>query len=70
MTLQFLSGYPLLSLTGMLGYNFTVQYSTNLASTNWIFLLSVPNLSANPYQFIDSAGIVPPARFYRTIQLQ
>ena len=67
MALQFLAGYPLLNLNGMLSNNFVVQYSTNLASTNWINLLSVSNLSSSPYQFLDSAGIVPPARFYRAL---
>jgi len=64
---QFLAGFPQLNLNGMLSSNFTVQYSTNLAGTNWINLRSVSNLSANPYQFLDPAGIVPPARFYRAL---
>jgi hypothetical protein len=63
--LQLLAGYPVLNLNGMLSNNFAVQYSTNLAGTNWINLRSVSNLSANPYQFLDPAGVVPPARFYR-----
>jgi uncharacterized repeat protein (TIGR03803 family) len=65
MALQFLAGYPLLNLNGTLSNNFVVQYSTNLAGSNWINLLSVSNLSSSPYQFLDPAGIVPPARFYR-----
>jgi len=67
MALQFLADYPLLNLNGTLSNNFVVQYSTNLASTNWINLLSVSNLSSSPYQFLDPAGIVPPARFYRAL---
>lgn len=39
----------------------------NLAGTNWINLRSVSNLSTNPYQFLDPAGIIPPARFYRAL---
>jgi uncharacterized repeat protein (TIGR03803 family) len=66
-TLQFLAGYPLLKLNGMLSSNFVVQYNTDLAGTNWINLLSLTNLSASPYQFLDPAGIVPPARFYRAL---
>ena len=65
--LQFLAGYPVLNLNGMLSNNFVVQYSTNLAGTNWINLLSLSNLSSSPYQFLDPAGIVPPARFYRAL---
>jgi hypothetical protein len=49
----------------MLSNNFTVQYSTNLSGTNWINLLSLSNLTSSPYQFLDPAGVVPPARFYR-----
>jgi len=67
LTLQFLAGYPLLNLNGMLSSNFVVQYSTNLATTNWINLLSLSNLSSNPYQFLDSGGQGQPARFYRTL---
>ena len=63
-TLQFLAGYPLLKLNGMLSSNFVVQYNTDLAGTNWITLLSLTNLSSSPYQFLDPAGVVPPERFY------
>ena len=65
--LQFLAGYPLLNLNGMLSNNYVVQYSTNLVDTNWINLLSIPNLSISPYQFLDPAGVVPPTRFYRAV---
>jgi hypothetical protein len=63
--LQFWAGYPLLDLSGMLSSNFVVQYSTNLAGTNWINLLSLSNLPASPYLFLDPAGDGQPARFYR-----
>jgi hypothetical protein len=63
--LQFWAGYPLLSLDGMLGSNFVVQYSTNVAGTNWNHLLSLTNLPASPYLFLDSGGVGQPARFYR-----
>jgi len=65
--LQYLAGYPLLNLNGMLSNNFVVQYSTNLAGTNWVNLRSVTNLLSSPYLFLDPAGIVPPARFYRAV---
>jgi hypothetical protein len=55
----------LLDLNGMLSSNFVVQYSTNLAGTNWINLLSLSNLAASPYLFLDPAGDAEPARFYR-----
>jgi uncharacterized repeat protein (TIGR03803 family) len=65
LALQFLAGCPQLNLAGMLNNNFVVQYSTNLAGTNWMNLLCVTNLSASPYQFQDPAGAGQPARFYR-----
>lgn len=49
----------------MFSNNFMVQYSPDLAETNWMNLLSLTNLSASPYQFLDPAGVIPPARFYR-----
>jgi hypothetical protein len=63
--LQLSAGYPLLNLDGMLSNNFVVQYSSNLAGTNWVNLLSLTNLPASPYLFLDSGGVGQPARFYR-----
>jgi hypothetical protein len=63
--LELLAGYPLLNLEGMLSSNFVVQYSTNLAGGNWMNLLSLSNLPASPYLFLDPAGDGEPARFYR-----
>jgi hypothetical protein len=65
LALQFWAGYPLLNLNGMLSNNFTVQYSTDLTGTNWITLQTFSNLLTSPYLFLDPAGVVPPARFYR-----
>ena len=64
--MQLWAGYPLLNLSGMLSSNFVVQYSTNLADSNWMNLLSLSNLSASPYLFLDPVGDGEPARFYRT----
>ena len=47
--------------------NFVVQYSTNLAGSNWMNLLSLTNLPASPYLFLDLAGDAEPARFYRAV---
>jgi hypothetical protein len=52
---------------GMLSSNFVVQYSTNLAGSNWINLLSLSNLPTSPYLFLDPAGDGEPARFYRAL---
>jgi uncharacterized repeat protein (TIGR03803 family) len=67
LALQFLAGYPLLDLNGMLSNNFVVQYSTNLADPYWINLLSISNLSASPYQFMDPVGSSQSMRFYRAV---
>ncbi|MGD0259912.1 MAG: hypothetical protein ABSD29_08800 [Verrucomicrobiota bacterium] len=60
-----MAGYSLLDLNGMLSTNFVVQYSANLAGTNWINLLSLSNLPASPYLFLDSGAVGQPARLYR-----
>jgi uncharacterized repeat protein (TIGR03803 family) len=65
LALQLWAGYPLLNLNGMLSSNFVVQYSTNLAGTHWVNLLSLTNLPTSPYLFLDPAGDAEPARFYR-----
>jgi len=49
----------------MLNSNFVVQYSTNLAVSNWMNLLSLTNLPSSPYLFLDPAGGGEPVRFYR-----
>jgi uncharacterized repeat protein (TIGR03803 family) len=68
LTLQLWLGYPLLTLYGILGDTYTIQYTTNLADQNWTPMLIVPNLSISPFQMIDPAGIGQTARFYRALQ--
>jgi len=51
----------------MLSSKFAVQYSTNLAGTDWIDLLSLTNLPFSPYLFLDPDGGDEPARFYRAL---
>jgi uncharacterized repeat protein (TIGR03803 family) len=65
LALQLWAGYPQLNLSGMLNSNFVVQYSTNLAVSNWMNLLSLTNLPSSPYLFLDPAGGGEPVRFYR-----
>jgi uncharacterized repeat protein (TIGR03803 family) len=67
LTLQLWAGYPLLNLNGMLSNNFVVQYNSNFTGTNWTTLLSLTNLPSSPYIFLDPAGVLPPARFYRAV---
>ncbi len=67
LTLELSAGYPLLTLSGMPGSNFVVQYSTNLQGTAWAKLLSLSNLASSPYLFLDPAGAGQPNRFYRAV---
>ena len=53
------------NVAARLSSNFVVQYSTNLAGSNWMNLLSLTNLLASLYLFLDPAGDAGPARFYR-----
>jgi hypothetical protein len=56
LALQVLAGYPVVSLSGTLANNFVVQYNSNLSQTNWLNLLSITNLSASPYLFLDPSA--------------
>ena len=62
---QFSAGNLQMNMNGMLGSNFTLQYSTNLTAANWITLLTVSNLQNTPYLFSDTNKATSPARFYR-----
>lgn len=65
LALRLSAGYPLLNLTGTVGSNFVVQYSTDLNGSNWTNLLSLTNLSSSPYLFLDPSPGNQPVRFYR-----
>jgi hypothetical protein len=67
LTLQFSGETPLLELNGMLSNNFVVQCKTNLINSNWITILSLTNLLASPYSFLDPTGSGQPERFYRVL---
>jgi len=51
------------NVSGALNVNYTVQVSTNLASTNWFSLFSF-QLTANPFPVVDTSATNSP-RFYR-----
>jgi hypothetical protein len=56
-----------LNLYGANGFNYTVQASTNLATTNWSTLTIVSNLPNSPY-LIQDFQATNAARFYRAFQ--
>lgn len=51
------------NISGATNVNYTVQVSTNLASTNWLNLLSF-SLTTNPFPIVDVSA-TNKARFYR-----
>jgi hypothetical protein len=67
LSLKLSADYPSLALHGMYGENFLVQYSTNLAPGGWMNLLSLTNLSSDPYLFLDPSGDSDHFRFYRAL---
>jgi hypothetical protein len=56
-----------LNLYGANGFNYTVQTSTNLASSNWSTLTVVSNLPSSPF-LIQDFNATNQARFYRAFQ--
>ncbi len=54
------------SIGGSNGVNYTVQYSTNLASTNWATLTSF-QLTTNPFPIVDE-NATNSVRYYRVLK--
>jgi autotransporter-associated beta strand protein len=54
-----------LSGTGLVGYSYQVQANTNLATTNWVNLGSVPTDWNGGISFTDTNAPSHPQRFYR-----
>ena len=54
------------NLYGAAGYNYAVQYSTNLAGTNWITSTVISNYPGGAYLLQDNQAINP-SRFYRVL---
>ena len=52
-------------VNGITNYNYAVQASTNLATTNWISILTNPV----PFTFTDTVASNYPIRFYRALYL-
>ena len=59
------SDLPQLNLFGLIGNKYEVEYCTNLAAPIWSHLLTITNLNADPYPFLDSECANQAMRFYR-----
>jgi probable HAF family extracellular repeat protein len=60
------AGFPVLRLTGQSGFNYTVQASTDLTSTNWTDISVLVNTNG-AVQFIDPDSVNYGTRFYRVV---
>jgi hypothetical protein len=58
---------PAIVIQGTVGAPYQVQYSTALASSNWIPLQSIPALPSSPYTVYDPAPASAGQRYYRAI---
>lgn len=66
LNLNFTEGSPFLSFAGNTGATYVIQYSTNLASSNWIDLITLSNPSG-AFQFSDTNVSTNGSRFYRAV---
>ena len=53
-------------LAGAIGQNFQIDYSTNLATTNWITLTNL-TLTTSPQLFVDTTAPAQSQRFYGAV---
>jgi uncharacterized repeat protein (TIGR03803 family) len=63
--IKYESGFFEVNISGMLNHTFVLQYCTNLTFPLWINLVSVTNLTTNPYIFSDPSLFEEPVGFYR-----
>jgi len=66
LTLERAGALPVLSLDGLVGFTYRIEYSTNLSATNWTSLVEL-SLRTSPFTFNDSGWSNSPARFYRAV---
>ena len=58
--------YAGLTLSGSIGTSYEIQYSSNLASTNWQHLADI-TLTNSPYLYFDTNSTSASTRFYRAM---
>jgi hypothetical protein len=66
LNLQRATGLSSLTLEGLVGLTYRIEFTTNLSATNWTSLLGL-SLHTSPFTFIDSGASNSPARFYRVV---
>ena len=66
LTLERAGALPVLSLDGLVGFTYRIEYSTNLNANNWTSLVEL-SLNATPFTFSDSGWSNSPARYYRGV---
>ena len=55
-----------LTLDGLAGFTYRIEFSTDLSANNWVNLLGL-SLYTSPITFIDSGASNASARFYRAV---
>ena len=58
---------PTVTISGTTNQTYSIQYVTNLSSTNWTMLASNIVIQTSPYLFPDTNSFGLPQRFYRVI---
>ena len=64
LSLQRVSGFPVVTLDGRVGTNYVIQYKNSLTDPNWTPLLNF-NLGFNPFIYFDTTAMGVERRYYR-----
>jgi hypothetical protein len=64
--LQMFAGMPGLTIDGLQGTAYRIEYSTNQSAANWTKLIDL-SLPSNPFTFYDSGAVNTTTRFYRVV---
>jgi hypothetical protein len=60
------SGMPGLSIDGVAGTTYRIEYATSPSAAIWTKLIDL-SLPSNPFTFIDAGGVNTRSRFYRVV---
>lgn len=61
------SRMPLISIQGVSGMPYRIEFVRNISSTNWQTLFEIV-LQGDAFTYLDSAAMADPVRFYRAVQ--